>query len=116
MDPNMMPPGAPMDPAMMQGGMPPGAPMDPAMMQGGPPPGPPTMDPEIAAMMDEQAMLIAQNQETMEDLVRAIEDLQAENETLMQNQQQQQQEMMILRAELEAMKSSWDDAMTMPGV
>ncbi len=44
-----MPPGAPMDPAMMAGGMPPGAPpMDPAMMAGGAPPGPP-MDPAMMA-------------------------------------------------------------------
>lgn len=62
MDPNAMPPqggapmppGAPMDPSMMQGGMPP---MDPSMMQGGMPPmDPNAMPPQGGAPMDPNAM------------------------------------------------------------
>ena len=93
-------------------------PMDPAMM--GPPPGIPPqegmIDPQLAEMLDQQAMLIAENQELLQEITGQLEQTQAENEQLMENQQMLAQKIMKVEAELEALRAGLQSAMTLPGV
>lgn len=91
--------------------MPPGM-MPPGMM----PPPEQMIDPQIAEMMDQQALVIAETQELLQEITAAVEQTQAENKQLMENQQQLAQKIMKVEAELEALRAGLQSAMTMPGM